>query len=222
MTWETLNRVLDELESVKYDGRIHLYLLEEPLCDDRIVDITALVRKRFPSNIIYMSTNGDYLDTKIFVRDLFKAGLSELSVMMYDNKNAERLKKYSGFPHLALINKDEMGECWYNRGGNIDVKCDSPVEFCEWVLQKLYITRKGEIILCCSDYNYEVIYGNLMEQSLMDIWLSPKYKLYRIAHFFKHGQTLPLCDRCNRLKPKEVSNGKVRKRWSIFGSSSQV
>jgi len=223
MSLETLNRVLDEIESVKFDGRIHLYLLEEPLCDDRIVDIIATVRKRFPQNVIYISTNGDYLDTKTTVKELFNAGLSELSVMMYDNSNTERLIKYSADPRIALIKKEEMGDCWYNRGGHINVKCDFPVETCEWVFHKVYITRKGELIVCCSDYDYEVVYGNLMDQGLMDIWLSPKYKLYRIAHFFKHGRALPLCDRCNRLKPKEVSpNGKVRKRWSLFRSSSQV
>jgi MoaA/NifB/PqqE/SkfB family radical SAM enzyme len=223
MSWDILNRVLDEIESIKFDGRIHLYLLEEPLCDDRIVDIIALVKKRLPKNVIYISTNGDYLDTKIMVKDLFNAGLSELSVMMYDDLNMERLIKYSADPRIALIKKEEMGDCWYNRGGHINVKCDFQVETCEWLFHKAYITRKGELIVCCSDYDYEVIYGNLMDQSLMDIWLSPKYKLYRIAHFFKHGQVLPLCDRCNRLKPKEVlPNGKVRKRWSLFRPSSQV
>uniref|UniRef100_A0A6M3IJL0 Putative iron-sulfur cluster-binding domain contining protein n=1 Tax=viral metagenome TaxID=1070528 RepID=A0A6M3IJL0_9ZZZZ len=222
MSYETLDRILSELQSVNYDGRIHLYLLEEPLCDDRIVEITGIVRERFPNNVIYLSTNGDYLDTKIMVKDLFNAGLSEMSVMHYDKANVGRLQKYSGDPRIALINKDEMGDCWYNRGGNVDVTCDFPVEFCEWVLQKLYIRLNGDVILCCSDYNYEVVYGNLMKQGLMDIWLSPKYKIYRIAHYFKHGHELALCGQCNRLKRKEVVSGAVRKRWSFFRPSSAV
>jgi len=38
----------------------------------------------------------------------------------------------------------------------------------------LHINCKGDVFVCCNDYNYEYIFGNILEQSLEDIWSSER------------------------------------------------
>jgi radical SAM protein with 4Fe4S-binding SPASM domain len=64
----------------------------------------------------------------------------------------------------------------------------------------VYINYKGDVILCCSDYNYEVVFGNVMEQSFGDIYNSPEYRKYRKAHAQGRGKKLPLCEKCDRIR----------------------
>lgn len=196
MRWDTLELVLDELATQDFDGRIHPYLNGEPLCDDRIVDIIKLIRKRFPENVIYLSTNGDYLDSKIPLEHLFEAGLTSLHLSDWD-QNGKYLKYY-GDKRIDLVPKSRV-TWWYNRAGNIDVKCNHQFPMCKWVFEKLYINFRGDVILCCSDFYNKFSYGNLIEQSLKDIWLSDLYKKYRVDHFMNKGRSLPLCEDCNRL-----------------------
>jgi len=40
----------------------------------------------------------------------------------------------------------------------------------------LHISPKGDIFLCCNDYNMDYTYGNIKEHSIKDIWLSKKRK----------------------------------------------
>lgn len=202
MTEETFGRILGELEAIRYDGRIHLYGSGEPLFDNRIVDNIARARERFPSAYLYLSTNGDLLDVEISVKELFDAGLTALSVMLYDEQNKERLKKYEAYPAIALIYPEKINEAnlWFNRGGNIDVGSSREFDFCELPLQRLFFNWKGEMILCCADFKHEIVMGDINEKPLMDIWLSPKYKIYRIAHFLRRGFELDLCSKCNRIK----------------------
>ena len=48
MEERTLDAVLDQLAAMEYHGRISPYLMNEPLLDDRIFEIIARIRARFP------------------------------------------------------------------------------------------------------------------------------------------------------------------------------
>lgn len=41
----------------------------------------------------------------------------------------------------------------------------------EWV----HINSRGDLILCCNDYHFDYIFGNIGETDLRDIWGSPKH-----------------------------------------------
>jgi len=42
----------------------------------------------------------------------------------------------------------------------------------EW----LHVNANSELFLCCNDYHMEYSYGNLKENSLQELWMSPKHK----------------------------------------------
>lgn len=197
MPMEMYEKLLDDLAIAKYVSRLHLYLMAEPLCDSRIKDMIAMARQRFPHNTILISSNGDALNGPESITELFDAGLTDLVISDYDGNG--KLAYASMFPYVSIIPKSMLEEDFYNRGGHIDVKCEKPSRVCHWVFEKAYINYKGDVILCCSDYDYEIVFGNVMDKHVIEIYNSPEYRQYRKAHAKGEGKSMPLCDRCNRI-----------------------
>jgi radical SAM protein with 4Fe4S-binding SPASM domain len=196
MPMELLNHVLSELYTHGYQGRINPYLMAEPLCDERILDVVKLIRYWFPNNNIRLSTNGDLLDGNVC--GLLKAGVSTLYINHYDLKELGQVEDetYPQVNHFGLM---ALMPSFYNRAGHVDVFRESKLDRCPWPNKKLYINWQGDVILCCSDYNYEVVFGNLRSQPLDEIYNAPAYLEYRDAHLNGGGKHLRLCKDCNLI-----------------------
>jgi len=81
----------------------------------------------------------------------------------------------------------------------VSVECPKPRKSCDFLFDKMYINFKGEAILCCADYKFEVIMGDALNESLLDIWEGEKYKTYRMMHESGKGKVMELCFNCNRI-----------------------
>jgi len=214
MSFDVLDRVLGSLKQAGYQGHFHPYLMAEPLCDERLCVIIHRIREMFPENSIFIYTNGDLL-TREMCRELGRAGLNAMKVSVYGNPNPLLFELAEEAPR-GFINLCRGMEAPYNRGGNVEVECSKPREFCEWLWTKAYINWKGEVILCCSDYEFEVVLGNLLEKPFKNIWNSRRYWAYRDAHREGRGHTMPLCNKCNRIRRQ----GDGRRR--LYRSGGQV
>jgi hypothetical protein len=53
------------------------------------------------------------------------------------------------------------------------------------------------VLPCCHDYNAEIIFGNLHEQSIYEIFNGEKYKKFIAAHITGNLNDYPLCIGCN-------------------------
>lgn len=197
MSLGTLGRVLSNLEG--YQGRLHPYLMAEPLCDRRIIRVVKMIRERFPTNVIFIYTNGDHLTRKT-AEKLFAAGLDGAAVSIYDDRNPRLADAINAYPErLYPLSGEGLIGTYYNRAGHVDVECKSPRKTCEWLWTKMYINWKGEAILCCSDYEFKVVMGDMKKEHFEDVRKSSKYKAYRSAHIMRRGKRMPLCNRCNRI-----------------------
>jgi len=198
MSLEMYERILDDLKRSKYMGEIHLYLMAEPLCDPRMKDWIRMAREVFPQNIIFISTNGDYLDSPETADALIDAGLTWMAISDYAGNG--RFNEFMNNPDVVVTKLADLEWFFYNRGGHVNVKCPHPKEVCDWVFGKAYINYRGEVILCCSDYNYEVVFGNVKDKRFIEIYNCPEYRRYRKEHAQGRGKSLPLCERCNRIQ----------------------
>lgn len=54
----------------------------------------------------------------------------------------------------------------------------------------LHINDNGDLFLCCNDYNFETVYGNLHEKSLQELWFS-KEKQNMISYIYQE-----ICPKC--------------------------
>lgn len=197
MPWETILRTVGELKRVGYRGRVHLYGNGEPLSDDRFREILIRVRMELPENHLFISTNGDYLNKPDDIRDLMTWGLDELHISHYDEKNWHLTREaIAGVHHFGM---GTLRLEFYNRGGHVPVRSITDHDRCWWAWGKAYINYRGEWCLCCSDWKGEVVWGNVNEKPLDEIWNSKRFRQCRETHATGRGKKeLPLCDKCNR------------------------
>jgi MoaA/NifB/PqqE/SkfB family radical SAM enzyme len=85
MPLEILRKIAAELRRISFRGRISPYCINEPLLDERIVDIVRLFRSACPDAFISITSNGDLLDDKLYT-ELAKAGLDRLALSVYDDE----------------------------------------------------------------------------------------------------------------------------------------
>ena len=55
-------------------------------------------------------------------------------------------------------------------------------QYCEFPWTSLSVMVDGTVVPCTQDFNCEMSMGNVMEQSLEEIWNSEKYKEFRMMH----------------------------------------
>ena len=232
MEQRTLEAILDQLAAMKYHGRISPYLMNEPLLDERIFDVIARIRERFPDNIIFINTNGDrlladdvrtrlvqstidgvhvnvYGDRKEYeqkeriLRDLAE---QDEHVLLRQSVNLHRMPERNGKVNFKLRWMAEAPMRFWNRAGNISGVAPAGHEAkrhrCRLPFRQMYINYRGDAVLCCSDWKFEVIMGNVHEHTLEEIWNNKIYQKYRTMHERRRGKEMPLCCSCNRIRPR--------------------
>tara|TARA_B100000315_G_C14583827_1_gene591878 strand:- start:2614 stop:3705 length:1092 start_codon:yes stop_codon:yes gene_type:complete len=88
--------------------------------------------------------------------------------------------------------KDEAKkEKFSNANSNVDNRCSIPFE-------RVMITGDGSVLLCCEFYRKELIFGNIIEDSIYTIWNSRKTKNFREMHKIGNdeSQKHPVCGPC--------------------------
>ena len=79
-------RIIDELAEMEYDGGIELFGNNEPLIDDRIVELYRYIEKKLPRAFSHIYTNGILLNINLFLELI-----DIVDFMLIDNYN-ERLQ----------------------------------------------------------------------------------------------------------------------------------
>ena len=101
MTDELFNKILGELESIKYSSTIVFNLYNEPLADKNIYFRIKQVRERLPHTFLMFNSNGDYVDSAC-LNKLSEIGLNALFVTLHSPINKpyqldDRLKYFQKF-----------------------------------------------------------------------------------------------------------------------------
>ncbi len=206
MSIENFSNLLSQLKYLEYEGDFSPALTNEPLCDDRIVELVELARGYLPESLIRFDTNGDLLTERLFFK-LVHAGLGKLVINLYD-ENKELRRFIAEHDHMRdmiyVVIRTIDDVPLYNRAGIVDVDSDINAPFCHKIFHKIALNWKGDMLLCCADYNHEVIIGNVFETGIAELWNSHIYNTYRESHSLYLGHLRTLCNRCNRL---EANNG---------------
>ena len=134
------------------------------------------------------------------LRDLFRMQGKQVSIVSLGNFMApdtrqllEASCRRAGLP-LELFRGT-------SRAGDVDLAQFSagpppvPIDLCERPFTKCYIKASGQVALCCEDWNYQRILGNVGESSIADIWNGAKYRQLR-RELLAHRPVGP-CVRCD-------------------------
>ncbi|MBU0461808.1 MAG: SPASM domain-containing protein [Nanoarchaeota archaeon] len=111
---------------------------------------------------------------------------------------------YSEYSHSLV---PRFLEQW---GASADVRCQSNYaglcfDFkgagrCIRPLDNMVVLWNGDVALCCSDMEGRVIFGNIMRNSLSEIWNSDALVKYRFCNFYSRREMLPLCSNCTGVR----------------------
>lgn len=70
--------------------------------------------------------------------------------------------------------------------------------YCPYLWQRITVMSNGIVPLCISDWDGEVLIGDLNQQSIREIWTGEKMNAYRRIHADNRRLTLAPCKKCIR------------------------
>ena len=97
-----------------------------------------------------------------------------------------------------------------NRGGNIKDAGDiahTAMDYyttCTRLMKQAYILFNGDMVICCTDYSRQMVFGNMANSSIHDVWNGPTAVGYRKAYLNNEFDALPLCKVCKVDRVREV------------------
>lgn len=174
MTTENFLRTLARLQEIRWAGHVTYSIFNEPLLDPRIVEFVAATKRAVPGAFPIIQTNGDKL-TEGMVEALLAAGMVRCIVTQHPPSNARWEQKIdaikSRWPHIVRIQRLRNLR---NVAGLIQgVVTDAPTAPCTAPQNCLVIRFNGDVGICCSDYYRKIKIGNIVEESIMQIWEKP-------------------------------------------------
>jgi len=191
-------KIIDELASINYAGRISPHFYGEPLLDKRLTKFVSYARESCPNAYIRFGTNGDFL-TRDLLFELVDSGVSRVLITNYDDIEKENLIKLSqefsdyvvlrSYKDIRLVNR--AGAIFDKENPNIDKPCLRPSS-------QLVVNWKGNVLLCCNDYYEQHIFGNVNDKTTFEIWKSKEFKKYRKLLKKQGGRRqIDICRNCD-------------------------
>ncbi len=180
MSRKIIDSIHDQLLKINFKGIICICGYGEPLLHK---DISYIVKKLSNVSDVEVITNGDVLSSKR-LQELYIAKASKVLVSMYDGP--EQISKFKEMVLKANVPEDLviLRDRWYdklndfgvkltNRAGTITTGDQNKIDQnkkCYYPTYQLLIDWNGDIFLCPQDWQRRVPMGNMMQESILDIW----------------------------------------------------
>lgn len=206
MTATAYQIILDNLTEINFTGRISFDFYNEPLLNPELPEFVKMTKRHLPKTQIHLYSNGTLL-TEAKTLALLTDGVDRLVITKHEqdefsenfvfdavyNSLNETLKNkviFKSYKDLHLV----------NRGGLL--KHISPIGLdlhpCFIPSHMLTVTVDLRVLSCFEDYNENLIFGDLKQEKLVDIWDKDSYKLFRgnLQKGLRHLHTP--CRSCSR------------------------
>lgn len=173
-------RILDELGAIGFRGRFSPHFFGEPLVDARLAGLLAHARRRIPRASIVVYTNGDAL-TPGKARELLDAGVDWFILTLEDGeppawRDTKATLGRRERRRFLVRDFDTMVRRPFNRGGTIlfpgrELHRDA----CHLPATAVVVDAWGKVKLCANDYYGRHDWGDLHQETLMDVWRKPEF-----------------------------------------------
>lgn len=201
-----INKLTNELKKIKFKGSVALCGYGEPLLHDDIIYIT---KKLSTAASVEIVTNGDVLNLNV-LQNLYKAKASRVLVSMYDGEH--QIKKFKDIIKNSKVPDDFviLRDRWYDKDNNFGVKLTNRTgtikignqlannihTTCFYPSYQFLIDWNGDIFLCPQDWQRRVTMGNMMQESIFQIWTGKIMSRYR-KQLIQGKRNLSPCNSCN-------------------------
>jgi radical SAM protein with 4Fe4S-binding SPASM domain len=204
--------IAEHLAEINYSGKISFSGYSENLLNPQFIDIVRAFRICLPNATLECNTNGDKVDKKMF-DNLMDVGLDLLYINLYDSadqydhfeKELEDIRdsNKNRYKYRAHWSQADHGLILNNRGGNITWigEDEDSVEAlkgtpCYYPFYKMFVDWNGDVLFCSNDWGKEIVVGNLIQQSVKEVWLSKEMMKIRRRLVAGNRSQSP-CDKCN-------------------------
>lgn len=206
MAIDDFERILDQSIAMGFRGEVCLSHYNEPLMDERIVELARLVRSKNSFSRLFFCSNADFLTEELasnldglindigfsfymddpvrskrvaWVKSLFKK--TRLDISLGDPLDAHMVTHYS--PKVDVV---ELGR------RHVNETCNRPI-------QRMIVNHKGEMLLCCDDMIGHFGLGTIHEKSIEELWFSDVHQNYVLSLRTRGGRRVhPHCENCPR------------------------
>jgi len=220
-----IDKILKELAEIGFANRLSLYCNNEPFLDKRIVEIVGRARQQVPRAYLELKSNGTVLTVEKVLK-VFNAGLDMLYVNDYvaDGRPSPRIAKLrqelgamGRFRELDVRGSDahsrlviatrSLGEVLYTRAGTAPNRQESLPEPlrapCFRPFEMFTVSPAGVVAVCSDDVYFRTPMGNVNEQTVMEIWNSPRWQEMRRRLLAGERDRYPqTCRSCDNVTPK--------------------
>lgn len=199
-------KIAGELQELDYQGAVVLCGFGEPLLHPHISELCGYFGHGIRLEIV---TNGDRLNART-ISDLIERGVDYFVVSLYDGPqqidtiNAKFREAGIDDSYYILRDRwhtaeDDFGLKLTNRAGTVSVGHQDAVDVthpCHYLAYQLTIDWNGDALLCVQDWHKKVKYGNVNQQSLLEIWRSTALHKRRMQ-LINGKRTASPCSSCN-------------------------
>jgi 2-deoxy-scyllo-inosamine dehydrogenase (SAM-dependent) len=192
-------RLHEQLEALRYAGRVSYHFLSEPLLRRDLPRLVTLSKSMLPSTWQVLFTNGDLLTDEKY-EELISAGIDMIVITAHDGVAPRpRQRQVVQFPHHLQLT---------NRGGTLTALPATTDEIkslpCYAPSEMLIVSSNGDVLLCYEDSMREHVFGNIMRESLEDIWSSPSFvERRRLVREGRRSEAGSICERCSNSAHSE-------------------
>ena len=192
---EVLERALEELVHIGFAGRVSYHFYNEPLARKDLERIVRRVRTALPDAFQLLYTNGDLL-TDERQAALIDAGLDHTLVTRHEaGPYPERPDQTVQWAHeLVLSNRAGIVVDVAHLERSCEQPCFAPTDMC-------IIGSNGDVLMCCDDANRTQVFGNLLRESLEEIWFSERF--VRVRNLLQEGRRAEASGACARCSNAE-------------------
>lgn len=188
--------LLDQLTELEFRGVLCFHFYNEPLLNPHLHRYVAAARKRLPDVQMIIYTNADLLDEARY-HELTTAGINLIYVTRHDNAVPATLAPVLKLPGVLIDMRADME--FNNRGGYLGPPVDDRMRTlpCVYPSECAIITIDGNVLPCSCDFRESMKFGNIREQHLRDIYLSPAAIAFRRDLLAGRRQDHALCKDCD-------------------------
>jgi radical SAM protein with 4Fe4S-binding SPASM domain len=211
MDLKIIDKIGSDLANSHYQNRLEFCGFGESLLYKHLIPSIKSLKSHMPwQENIHLITNGDRLtyDTTL---ELIDVGVNKFFLSLYDGP--EQVDHFQEQFLKAGLKEDQyILQHYYkppeenygflglsNRAGVLSEeisKMDTPEHGCNIPFYQLTVHWNGDILLCGHDWEKKQIMGNVMKQSVQDIFLKSK-KLWDFRRMLKNKRSSGPCSKCN-------------------------
>jgi radical SAM protein with 4Fe4S-binding SPASM domain len=223
MPFDMYANVIGQLREMGYFGELNYHGTSEPLLFPQLEEFIEFAAQQLPEARRSILTNGILL-TKERAQTLIAAGLSQIQVNLYRDKPAkvpEHILEIGAMCDAAKVaftaSIRDMTQVLNSRAGTSpNKKCIEPItEACDWPTRQFLVDGRGNVVKCCADGLNTDYMGNVIRESVMNIWNGEKYKHVRKLLAEGRRAELPGCRECDQTGVGYVNIGMMYSNYEI-------